>query len=132
MKRRQQGFTLIELIAVMVILGLLAGLAANRYWSVKERVFKVTLRQDLRNVATQQEVYFNQNLTYAGDVADLTDFHASPSVTIRIIWSDKTGWAAVGEHASLPTGQNCGLFYGPAPAGAADPATVSGAVACDE
>jgi len=132
MKHRQEGFTLIELLTVMLIVGLLAGLAANRYWSVKERVFKVAMRQDLRNVATQQERYFEKNMTYAASIDDLLDFEPSPSVTITITWGEKSGWAAIGTHASLPDEQKCGLFYGPAPGGSADPATISGTVACVE
>lgn len=129
--KRRPGFTILELLTVMIILGLLAAIALSRFWSVKERAFWASIRNDLRTIATQQERYFANNMRYANAVGDLPDVTMSPGVTVTVNWADNSGWAATAEHASLAP-KKCGFFMGPAPGGTADPATQPGAVACDE
>ena len=126
----RHGFTILELLTVMIIVGLLATIAVSRFWSVKERSYKVAMKDGLRTVAVQQERYFEKHHTYANAVAALPDFQASSGVTINVTWSAQTGWAAQAEHVSVP-GELCGYFTGAAPGGAAAPATDPGIIACD-
>jgi prepilin-type N-terminal cleavage/methylation domain-containing protein len=128
--RARSGFTIVELLTVLVILGLLALIAVNRFWVVKERAYKVSMRNDLRNAVTQQERYFGSNQLYAPDDSLLSDFQASPGVTITVTWSGQAGWAGIAQHASIAT-DRCGYYIGPAPAGIAAPATSAGVVMCD-
>ena len=126
---RRPGFTLIELLVVMLIVGILAAIALTRFWAVKDRGFRSAMRNDLRTMAVQQERYFDRNLAYATAVTDVPDFVTSDGVTITITWTANTGWAATSAHAALP-GLPCGYFTGPAPAGVAAPATLSGRMEC--
>ncbi|MGQ0815133.1 MAG: type IV pilin protein [Gemmatimonadota bacterium] len=129
--KRRPGFTILELLTVMIIVGLLAAIAVSRFWEVKERSYWISVKNDLRTVATQQERFFSTNTVYANDIALLPDVALSPGVTITIVWSANNGWAATGEHTSLSP-LKCGYFTGPAPVGVAAPATQSGTTACDE
>jgi len=129
--KQRPGFTLLELLTVMVIIGLLAAIATTRFWAVKERSFRVAVKSDLHNVALQQESYFHKNMAYASSISALTDFATSPGVTITIKWAGNDGWAATGVHTSLP-GEQCGYFTGPAAAGIASPAVNEGEVKCTE
>jgi type IV pilus assembly protein PilA len=129
--KRRPGFTLVELVIVIVVLGLLAAIAVSRFWTVKDRTYRTSVKNDLRTVTVQQERYFAKNMQYAADVNDLPDIQLSPGVTINIVWTDPAGWAATGQHPSLAP-QLCGYFTGPAPAGIAAPATQSGSIVCDE
>jgi len=129
--RRREGFTLIELLTVMLIVGLLAAIALNRFWAVKDRAFKAAIKNDLRNMAVQQERYFDNNMAYATNPAQLTEFNPSTGVVITVVWTANNGWAATGVHQSRPD-EVCGYFTGPAPAGVAAPATLEGQIACDE
>lgn len=127
----RQGFTLLELLTVMIIVGLLAAIAVSRFWAVKERSYKVAMKDGLRTVAVQQERYFETNHVYAANVAALPDLDVSQGITITVTWSANNGWAAQAEHVSVPNAF-CGYFTGPAPGGVALPATQSGIMACDE
>lgn len=130
MKPSRSGFTILELLTVLVILGLLAAIAVNRFWTVKERAYKVTMRNDLRTAVTQQERYFEANQYYAPDSALLPDFRTSTGITITVTWAAQSGWAAIAEHSSL-AGERCGYYTGSAPGGIAAPATDAGVVMCD-
>ena len=129
--KRRPGFTILELLTVMVIVGLLAAIAVSRFWSVKERSYRVAVKSDLRTISVQQERYFAKNMEYAANLSDLPDIALSDGVAITVVWTAPDGWAATAEHTSLSP-QKCGYFTGPAPPGTAAPATQSGTIACDE
>ena len=127
---RRSGFTLIELLIVLVIIAILATIGVNRFWAAKDRSLFSTIQSDIRNMAAEQEIYFERNLSYAPAPTDLVDFQPSPGVTINITYSAADGWAANGTHASLG-GQQCGYFTGNAPVLTGAPATVLGVIRCN-
>lgn len=127
---RRSGFTLIELLIVLVLVAILATIGVNRFWAAKDRSLLAAMTADLRNMAAEQELYFEKNLAYASAVTDLVDFNPSPGVTITITYAMSDGWAANGVHGSL-AGSQCGIFTGNAPVAAGAPATVLGVIACN-
>jgi prepilin-type N-terminal cleavage/methylation domain-containing protein len=127
---RRSGFTLMELLIVLVIIAVLATIGANRFWKVKDESIMSTLAHDLRNLATAQEDYFTRNYAYASVPTDLTTIQVSPGVTINITHVQQDGWAAQATHVSI-AGRQCGMFTGNAPAAAGAPATVNGIINCN-
>jgi prepilin-type N-terminal cleavage/methylation domain-containing protein len=125
----RKGFTLIELLMVVVIISILAAVAIPKFTSTKEKAYVSKMIADLRNLATAQEAYVTNNLTYyAGVVPSAALFYnPSPGVTIVINEGTNAGWAAT---ASFPTQttRTCALFSGVATA--PPPATVEGNIAC--
>jgi len=126
--RGQRGFTLVELLIVVVVIGILASIAIPKFTAVREKAFKAAMMSDLKNLASQQEVYHNDFFTYAGTV---TAALAVPSegVTISINEATGTGWSATAVHAALGSEQ-CGIYHGNAAASGGSPATAVGIVTC--
>jgi type IV pilus assembly protein PilA len=124
--RTRRGFTLIELLIVVVIIGLLAAIAIPKFQTTKGKSYTATLRSDLRNLATAQEAYFYENLTYTSNTAAL---NVSLSTGVTITWGTvgTTGWSAKITHP-LAFPIECAMFMGAVPALA--PATVEGQLVC--
>lgn len=129
--RTRSGFTLVELLIVMVVIGVLAAIAIPKYTRAREKSYIAAVTSDLKNLATLQEIYQSNNQTYAADTTDLKDYHGSEGVVLTITEATLTGWAATGYHAAL-SGRTCGIFLGAASSANAPPATLPGTVACDK
>src|SRR5687768_15841714 len=83
----RQGFTLIELMIVVVIIGLLAAIAIPKFANTKEKATVSSMRSDLRNLATAQEGYWVENRVYYGGVIPAAGFQYSPTpgVTVTMV-----------------------------------------------
>jgi prepilin-type N-terminal cleavage/methylation domain-containing protein len=127
---RARGFTLVELLIVMAVVGILAAIAIPKFTSMQEKAFVAVVTSDLKNLASQQELYMTNRQTYASGLSDLTNYSASDDVTVSINEASVGGWAATGTHSGL-AGAQCGIFYGSASATNASPATIPGSVACN-
>ena len=80
MLRSSRGFTLVELLIVIVLIGMLAAIALARFGDSKERAFDAVALSELRNVITASEAYFADYSTYPSDITDL-DFTPSAEIT---------------------------------------------------
>ncbi len=128
--RDNKGFTLIELLIVVVIIGILAAIAIPKFSATREKAYFAAMKSDVKNLASQQEIYYSDAYSYSSAVTDLA-FTNSDGVTVTISAS-ASGWAATAVHAALGTGEGCAIYYGTATApsvGTATP-TQPGEVAC--
>lgn len=82
--RHESGFTLLELLVVVSIVGILASIAIPQYASYRARGFDSIVESQVRHVATGQEAYFAGNSTYTTDVASLDGMVIDEGVTITI------------------------------------------------
>jgi len=126
MSAKNRGFTLIELLIVVVIIGILAAIAIPKFSATREKAFLATLKGDLRNLATQQDIYHGTYYTYSTSLANL-QFNESEGVTVNITEGTGGGWAAIATHPGL-VGENCAIFHGNAtPVGTA---TIESQITC--
>ena len=126
MTRRESGFTLIELLIVVVIIGILAAIAIPKFSSTRERAFFSAMKADLRNLASLQEVYFNDYYSFTNSL-DAVGATTSDGISISIGEADNSGWSAQGSHLGMP-GESCAYYHGDATPVA--PAVVEGTIAC--
>jgi type IV pilus assembly protein PilA len=71
MMRKNEGFTLIELMIVIAIIGILAAIAIPQFSAYRQRSYNSSANADLRNAATAQEAYYVDHMRYTNVSGDL-------------------------------------------------------------
>ena len=124
---RSRGFTLIEMLMVVVIIGILVTVLIPRFANTKEKAIVTTMKSDLRNLASAEESYYYDYAIYTSTLAWLPSYQTSPSVTVTVNQATQGGWAATAQSSGVT--RQCFLFVGSAtPVGVA---TQEGQVACN-
>jgi type IV pilus assembly protein PilA len=59
-----QGFTLLELIVVVAVLGILVAIAIQQFQLHRARAIDASMRSDLKNAALAMESYYGEFLSY--------------------------------------------------------------------
>ena len=75
-RNNQKGFTLIELMIVVAIIGILAAIAIPQFSAYRERAFIASMNADLNSVKLGEEAYYVDNETYIVIAAGVTDTSA--------------------------------------------------------
>mgnify|MGYP003572154634 CR=1 FL=1 len=70
-RKDEKGFTLIELMIVIAIIGILAAIAIPQFSAYRTRSYNSAANADLRNAATAQEAYYVDFQSYATTVTAL-------------------------------------------------------------
>ncbi|MCH7562284.1 MAG: prepilin-type N-terminal cleavage/methylation domain-containing protein [Gemmatimonadetes bacterium] len=129
--RDKKGFTLIELLIVVVIIGILAAIAIPKFSATREKAYFAAMKSDLKNLASQQEIYYSDTYAYTSSTALLT-FVTSQGV-VAAITAGTDGWSASVTHSALGGSEGCAIYYGSgtAPTTPVKPTAV-GAIACTQ
>jgi type IV pilus assembly protein PilA len=127
--RRKRGFTLIEVLLVLVIIGILVAVLVPRWANSRDRAFQAAMKSDLRNLATAEESYFYDYASYTTSLSALSGYRSSQSVIITINQALMGGWSASASHPA--SSKQCYLYIGnasPIPL----PSSAEGQVTCRE
>lgn len=125
---KRTGFTFIELLVAMALLGLLSAIAVPRYRGFKERSYAAAMKSDLGHLRIALEEYWAEKQHYTIDTTEL-DFHTTTGVQINLTSQDvNAGYKAIATHMLLP-GEQCYVAAGPDALGAENGAVVCGAAA---
>ena len=113
-EKNQKGFTLIELMIVIAIIGILAAIAIPQFNSYRKRALDSSAQSDLRNAATAQEAYYVDETTYCSTTSTLI------GATYGLYLSDKTVFTITSANASTyvmgayhPLGSKSYIIRGP-------------------
>ena len=114
----RRGYTFIELLVVIVVLGILATTGYLRLQSVKDKAAVASMTSDLRAIAEEQEAFYFQNRVYSA-LLDSLNSRLSPGDTIVIHEATPSGWAGTASNAR--TLKKCYIVVGNAtPVGSAN------------
>jgi prepilin-type N-terminal cleavage/methylation domain-containing protein len=99
-EERENGFTLIELLVVVAIIGILAAIAIPLFLSQRDNAAVSGGEAEVKNAATQIEVYYTENGEYPADLATAgANFSAgvTPTYTVTTAADGYTLQATVSE-----------------------------------
>jgi prepilin-type N-terminal cleavage/methylation domain-containing protein len=109
--KRRKGFTIVELLTVMLLISALSAMAVPRFREYKTRALIATMQSDLGNLKIAQESYWAEHLHYATDTSSL-ELRISANVAIAITSKDVSGgYTAVATHSNVPS-QQCQMAMG--------------------
>ena len=77
--RRSDGFTLIEILIIIAIIGLLAVIAIPQFITYRSRSIDAQLKSDLRNAAVAVENYFTKRSLYPASIAEIQALGFQPT-----------------------------------------------------
>ncbi|MDP9204387.1 MAG: prepilin-type N-terminal cleavage/methylation domain-containing protein [Gemmatimonadota bacterium] len=116
----QKGFTLIEILMVVVVIGTLTAIAVPRYSASKNTAVAAVMMADLRSAAMYEEQFAadNHGQYFSGTAtldAPLNGFVPSPNVTVsltafNILGSQLADWTAIARYRQ--SSQSCELRSG--------------------
>ncbi|HEU5219851.1 MAG TPA: prepilin-type N-terminal cleavage/methylation domain-containing protein [Gemmatimonadales bacterium] len=121
--RNRSGFTIIELMATVAIVGVLASMAILKSRQSRDKALRASMMVDLRTLVSAQEVFFSANKDYAGGIAGTevaglggagrAALAASNGNAIRVRYRATNGWSATVTSTRLNSApRTCGIYIG--------------------
>ena len=80
LKRKSKGFTLVELLIVVIIIGILAGMMMLSTGSATAKAEATKIVSDMRNIKAAAIMYYADNSAWTGDIKSL-DKYVDASIT---------------------------------------------------
>jgi prepilin-type N-terminal cleavage/methylation domain-containing protein len=90
-----QGFTLVEILVVIAVIGLLAAIAIPQFMTYKREAIDAEMKSDLRNASVAIESYYAKQSVLPASLAETSGygFHPSDGVTVSLTVVSPTAYS---------------------------------------
>ena len=127
-------FGLVRTAMTALVLVMMTIAVTPRFGCSRESAYRAAMKSDLKNLASQEEIYYSDHNAYASSAKDLA-FTNSDGVKVTV-YATQDGWAAWVTHAALGPSQGCAIYFGESPVsremiGEVTP-TLPGVIVCTE
>jgi len=115
---RAQGFTLVEILVVIAVIGILAAIAIPQFMTYKREAIDAEMKSDLRNASVAIESYYAKQSVLPASLAETSGygFHPSDGVTVSLTVVSSTAYTlnaakAGGTQPSFTYDSNTGSIH---------------------